>query len=157
MPRSFEKKKMRQSRILIGELMPAIVPSLLLVCFKGTIFASKKNMWLTEWITGCCSTVWVPWFALPGLAPVSTGSAAASWAGPPAWGCSWCWTSAMVATASSVWESASLSLAAWAARFGRARGRGVLSVVGSANRLAICLAWLTCLIERVFPLDSYYE
>lgn len=30
MPRSFEKeKKMRQSRILIGELMPALVPSLL--------------------------------------------------------------------------------------------------------------------------------
>lgn len=43
MPRSFEKK-MRQSRILIGELMPALVPSPLLVCFTGTIFARKKKV-----------------------------------------------------------------------------------------------------------------
>lgn len=32
-----------------------------------------------------------------------------------------------------------------------------LSVVGSANRLANCLGWLTCLIGRVFLLGSYYE
>ena len=38
------KKKMRQSRILIGELMPALVPSPLLVCFTGTIFARKSRV-----------------------------------------------------------------------------------------------------------------
>ena len=37
-------KKMRQSRILIGELMPALVPSPLLVCFTGTIFARKNRV-----------------------------------------------------------------------------------------------------------------
>ena len=51
------KKKMRQSRILIGELMPALVPSPLLVCFTGTIFARKKRVSMNPRKK---STLW-PW------------------------------------------------------------------------------------------------
>ncbi|MCD9558892.1 hypothetical protein HAX54_016577 [Datura stramonium] len=61
----------------IGELMSAIVPSLLLVCFKGTILGSKKNMWLTKWITRLLLHESESSLIRPlGLAPVSMGSAA---------------------------------------------------------------------------------
>lgn len=57
-----------------------------LTCFSNKILLDFTG---SGSFSGCCSTVWVPWCALPGLAPVSTGSAAAY--------CACCSTSSVLA------------------------------------------------------------